>query len=228
MLAVCCDRWMLDNCLPLTPAMPFLCLCCHPRLQELLSEVTSHMSAHLHAYKVNEVAVGLWAVARLKGQPGLRLMAAALQHCFSQVSASREELGAMDWVPWALCSSSPFYTFLYLSDCPEICVCIMRCQEANAGSFRSRCVCGRVHPSLCLSAGSPADAQGPLHADVDCRQHVDTAPESLGGQAAGCNTGERGVQHNTTVCVWSTSMKALDDVCIVCLHGKIQTAFSLA
>jgi hypothetical protein len=58
------------------------CLCS----QELLGEVKGHMSTFLPAYKVNEVAVSLWALARLKGQPGLRLMAAALQHCFSQVS----------------------------------------------------------------------------------------------------------------------------------------------
>lgn len=48
-------------------------------------EVKAHMTAHLSAYKVNEVAVSLWALSRLKGQPGGRLMAAALQHCFSQV-----------------------------------------------------------------------------------------------------------------------------------------------
>jgi hypothetical protein len=52
----------------------------------LLVEVKGHMTAFLPEYKVNEVAVSLWAMARLKGQPGLRLMAAALQHCFSQVS----------------------------------------------------------------------------------------------------------------------------------------------
>lgn len=52
-----------------------------------MSQVKQHMSAFLPAYKVNEVAVSLWALARLKGQPGLRLMAAALQHCFSQVRA---------------------------------------------------------------------------------------------------------------------------------------------
>lgn len=55
--------------------------------QELLSQVKQHMSAFLPAYKVHEVAVSLWALARLKSQPGLRLMAAALQHCFSQVRA---------------------------------------------------------------------------------------------------------------------------------------------
>jgi hypothetical protein len=48
------------------------------------------MSAFLPAYKVNEVAVTLWALARLKGQPGLRLMAAALQHCFSQVGGTQQ------------------------------------------------------------------------------------------------------------------------------------------
>jgi hypothetical protein len=52
-------------------------------------EVRDHMSAMLPAYKVNEVAVSMWALARLKAQPGLRLMAAALQHCFSQVCVRR-------------------------------------------------------------------------------------------------------------------------------------------
>lgn len=58
---------------------------CAALSQELLAEVKGHMTAYLPGYKVNEVAVSMWAMARLKGQPGLRLMAAALQHCFSQV-----------------------------------------------------------------------------------------------------------------------------------------------
>jgi hypothetical protein len=57
--------------------------------QELLAEVKDHMTSFLPAYKVNEVAVSLWAISRLKGQPGLRLMAAALQHCFSQVGGGK-------------------------------------------------------------------------------------------------------------------------------------------
>jgi hypothetical protein len=42
------------------------------------------MAARLASFKANEVAVSLWALARLRGQPDLRLMGAALQHCFSQ------------------------------------------------------------------------------------------------------------------------------------------------
>lgn len=43
------------------------------------------MAAHMQSFKANEVAVSLWAMSRLRGQPDMRLMGAALQHCFSQV-----------------------------------------------------------------------------------------------------------------------------------------------
>lgn len=78
--------------LPVNPKCfphPSLAHAFHATPQELLSEVKSHMASLLPAYKVNEVAVSMWALARLKAQPGLRLMAAALQHCFSQVGDVR-------------------------------------------------------------------------------------------------------------------------------------------
>jgi hypothetical protein len=54
-------------------------------LQRLLDQCQAYMAARLASFKANEVAVSLWALARLRGQPELRLMGAALQHCFSQV-----------------------------------------------------------------------------------------------------------------------------------------------
>jgi hypothetical protein len=53
-------------------------------LQRLLDQCQAYMAARLASFKANEVAVSLWALARLRGQPDLRLMGAALQHCFSQ------------------------------------------------------------------------------------------------------------------------------------------------
>lgn len=57
-------------------------------VQGFVGECLSVMSDQLNSFKANEVAVSLWAVARLRGQPDMRLMAAALQHCFSQVRFS--------------------------------------------------------------------------------------------------------------------------------------------
>lgn len=53
--------------------------------QVFISKCLAMMSERLDMFKANEVAVALWAVARLRGQPDLHLMAAALQHCFTQV-----------------------------------------------------------------------------------------------------------------------------------------------
>lgn len=96
----------MHKCLTSCKCLTLCLLCCVP-LQDLLGEVKGHMSTFLPAYKVNEVAVSLWALARLKGQPGLRLMAAALQHCFSQVSL------------WAACA----VFFVWKGFPPQVCCC---------------------------------------------------------------------------------------------------------
>lgn len=61
--------------------------------QGLLDECLVFMTMHLPSYKANEVAVSLWAVARLKGQPHPCLMGNALQHCFSQVRSTAGHSG---------------------------------------------------------------------------------------------------------------------------------------
>lgn len=72
--------------------------------QALLDECLSFMHERLAAFKANEVAVTLWAVARLRGTPDPRLMADALQHCFSR--ARQLSPRGLSMLMWAV-SSAP-------------------------------------------------------------------------------------------------------------------------